>query len=145
MNSYQKLKKENEILKHTIKKNDAELEFLSQNVDLTLNCQVNKILVPYLLRSNLKKQIEEIVWRGEIGGLTGKNNHVNEKFVVKSEGIISVLSEKAKPTISVTRGGTIQNCIKCHEPYRNLDVFSTGMYAEATCCKCNHTIHHTYE
>lgn len=95
MNSYQKLKKENEILKHTIKKIDAELEFLSQNVDLTLNCQVNKILVPYLLRSNLKKQIEGIVWRGETGGLIGNNNNVNEKFVVKSEGIINKFKDNA--------------------------------------------------
>lgn len=95
MNSYQKLKKENEILKYTIKKIDAELEFLSQNVDLTLNCQVNKILFPYLLRSNLKKQIEEIVWRGEIGGLIGNNNNVNEKFVVKSEGIINKFKDNA--------------------------------------------------
>lgn len=74
MNSYQKLKKENQLLNYTVKKLESEMEFISQNVDLRLNTKVANILVPYLLRSNLQKKIEEIVWRGENGGVTINNN-----------------------------------------------------------------------
>lgn len=88
MNSYQKLKKENQLLNHVVKKLELEMEFISQNVDLRLNTQVANILVPYLLRSNLKKQIEEIVWRGEVGGISAENDNLNKKYVVESEGII---------------------------------------------------------
>ena len=119
MNSYQKLKKENQFLNYTLKKLEAEMEFISQNIDMRLNTKVANILTPYLLRSNLKKQIEEIVWRGETKTITinessndryfiepaGYVNVVSEKeeekmyenFVVKAEGIISMLSKKAKP------------------------------------------------
>ena len=116
MNSYQKLKKENQFLNYTLKKLEAEMEFISQNIDMRLNTKVANILTPYLLRSNLKKQIEEIVWRGETKTITindssndryfiepaGYVNVVSEKeeekmyenFVVKAEGLISMLSEK---------------------------------------------------
>ena len=116
MNSYQKLKKENQFLNYTLKKLEAEMEFISQNIDMRLNPKVANILTPYLLRSNLKKQIEQLVWRGETKTVTinessieryfnepaGYVNVVSEKeeekmyenFVVKAEGLISMLSEK---------------------------------------------------
>jgi hypothetical protein len=57
MNSYQKLKKRVELLEYIVKRNDAQLEYLSQNVDLTLDSRVGSILHPYLLRSNLKREV----------------------------------------------------------------------------------------
>ena len=92
MNSYQKLKKRVELLEYIVKRNDSELEYLSQNVDLTLNSKVGSILHPYLLRSNLKRQIETIAWSGnigEVGGISEKENNTDEKFILKSNGIIT--------------------------------------------------------
>jgi hypothetical protein len=92
MNSYQKLKKRIEFLEYIVKKNDSELEYLSQNVDLTLDSKVSAILLPYRLRSNLKKQIETFFFSGdvgEVGGISEKENNTDEKFILKSNGIIT--------------------------------------------------------
>ena len=89
MNSYQKLKKRVELLEYIVKRNDSELEYLSQNVDLTLDSKVGSILHPYLLRSNLKRQIETLVWSGEHGGIVSITNNTDEKFILKSNGIIT--------------------------------------------------------
>jgi hypothetical protein len=94
MNSYQKLKKRVEFLEYIVKKNDSELEYLSQNVDLTLDSKVSAILLPYRLRSNLKKQIETFFISGdvgEVGGISKKENNPDEKYILKSNGIISKL------------------------------------------------------
>ena len=89
MNSYQKLKKRVELLEYIVKRNDSELEYLSQNVDLTLDSKVSYILHPYLLRSNLKRQIETIVWRDEHGGIVRVTNNSEEKYVCNAEGVIT--------------------------------------------------------
>jgi hypothetical protein len=94
MNSYQKLKKRVEFLEYIVKKNDSELEYLSQNVDLTLDSKVSAILCPHLLRSNLKRQIETFFFSGdvgEVGGISKKENNPDEKYILKSNGIISKL------------------------------------------------------
>ena len=93
MNSYQKLKRENQFLNYTVKKLEAEMEFLSQNIDLRLNTKVANILTPYLLRSNLKKQIHEIVWRGETKTIT-INDSSNERYFNETGGYVNVVSEK---------------------------------------------------
>ena len=91
MNSYQKLKKRIEFLEYIVKKNDAELEYLSQNVDLTLNSKVGSILHPYLLRSNLKRQIETFFLSGEHGGIVSITNNSEEKYICKADGLITKL------------------------------------------------------
>jgi hypothetical protein len=94
MNSYQKLKKRIEFLEYIVKKNDSGLEYLSQNVDLTLDSKVSAILLPYRLRSNLKKQIETFFVSGdvgEVGGISEKENNTDEKFFCKAEGLITKL------------------------------------------------------
>jgi hypothetical protein len=96
MNSYQKLKKRVELLEYIVKRNDAELEYLSQNVDLTLDRKVQNILLPYRLRSNLKREVEKIIWSGdvgEVGGISKKENNTDEKFVLKSNGIITSIQK----------------------------------------------------
>jgi len=98
MNSYQKLKKRIELLEYIVKRNDAELEYLSQNVDLTLDRKVQNILLPYRLRSNLKREVEKIIWSGdvgEVGGIYKKENNTNEKFVCKSDGLITKSDQDA--------------------------------------------------
>jgi hypothetical protein len=94
MNSYQKLKKRIKFLEYIVKKNDSELEYLSQNVDLTLDSKVSAILHPYLLRSNLKKQMQTFFLSGdvgEVGGISKKENNTDEKFICKTEGLITKL------------------------------------------------------
>ena len=92
MNSYQKLKKRVEFLEYIVKKNDSELEYLSQNVDLTLDSKVSAILLPYRLRSNLKKQIETFFFSGdvgEVGGISEKENSTEEKYICKADEVIT--------------------------------------------------------
>jgi hypothetical protein len=93
MSGYQKLKKENQFLNYTVKKLEAEMEFLSKNIYLRLNTKVANILTPYLIRSNLKKQIEEIVWRGETKTIT-INDSSNERYFNENGGYVNVVSEK---------------------------------------------------